>query len=505
MSDEPIVQMTGITKDFTGVRALDGVDFTLRPGEIHAIMGENGAGKSTLIKVLTGVHAPDAGRIELDGEPVRFHSPGQAQAGGISTVYQEVNLTDNLSVAENLFAGREPRLGPFINFRAMRRRAKALLDDIGVDLNVAAPLSSYSIAMQQLVAIARAVDIEAKVLILDEPTSSLDRDEVAVLLRVMRKLADNGTSMVFISHFLDQVYEICDRMTVLRNGSLVGEWSTAELPENELIGHMLGRDAEALDALEHRASRRRADADVLVSAEGLGRKGSIAPFDLDIRAGEVVGLAGLLGSGRTETARLIAGADRHDSGSLTLGGDRLRGHNPRTAAARGIGFCPENRKTEGLIGDLSVAENMILAMQAARGWARAVPPARRDKLVADFIDKLGIRPADPNLPVGNLSGGNQQKVLLARWMLIEPRLLILDEPTRGIDVGAKADIQRLVAELSGEGMSVLFISAELEEVTRLSDRIAVLRDRELVDTLEAAADMTTERIVDTIVAGGAKP
>ncbi|WP_100447062.1 sugar ABC transporter ATP-binding protein [Glycomyces xiaoerkulensis] len=503
MSDEPIVQMAGITKDFTGVRALESVDFTLRPGEIHAIMGENGAGKSTLIKVLTGVHAPDAGRILLDGEPVRFHSPGQAQAAGISTVYQEVNLTDNLSVAENLFAGREPRLGPFINFRAMRRKASALLDQIGIDLNVAAPLSSYSIAMQQLVAIARAVDFEAKVLILDEPTSSLDRDEVEVLMRVMRKLAGDGVAMVFISHFLDQVYEVCDRMTVLRNGKLVGDWDTDALPENELIGHMLGREVETLEAIEHRPDRwPPGDAAPLVSAEGLGRRGSIAPFDLDVREGEVVGLAGLLGSGRTETARLIAGADRHDSGSLSLDGSKLRGHNPRTAAARGIGFCPENRKTEGLVPDLSVAENIVLAMQAARGWARTIPPARRDKLVAEFIAKLDIRPADPHLPVKNLSGGNQQKVLLARWMLLQPRLLILDEPTRGIDVGAKADIQRLVNELSDDGMAVMFISAELDEVTRLSDRIAVLRDREMIDILGAESEMTTERIVDTIVAKG---
>jgi simple sugar transport system ATP-binding protein len=503
MSDEPIVQMTGIRKDFTGVRALDGVDFTLRPGEIHAVMGENGAGKSTLIKVLTGVHTPDAGQIRLAGKSVRFHSPGAAQAAGISTVYQEVNLTDNLSVAENLFAGREPRLGPFINFRAMRRKAKALLDDIGIDLNVAAPLSSYSIAMQQLVAIARAVDIESKVLILDEPTSSLDRDEVEVLLGVMRRLAADGTAMVFISHFLDQVYEICDRMTVLRNGTLVGEWATADLPQSALIGHMLGREAATLEQIERAAAAHHVDdEEPLVQATGLGRKGSIAPYDLQVRRGEVVGLAGLLGSGRTETVRLIAGADRADSGSLVFDGKSTGRHNPRTAAASGIAFCPENRKTEGLVGDLSVAENMILAMQASRGWARSIPVARRDKLVAEFIEKLDIRPANPDMPVKNLSGGNQQKVLLARWMLIEPKLLILDEPTRGIDVGAKADIQRLVAELSADGMAVLFVSAELDEVTRLSDRIAVLRDRELVAVLESEADMTTERIVDTIVSGG---
>ncbi|GAA1685093.1 sugar ABC transporter ATP-binding protein [Glycomyces endophyticus] len=500
----PLVTMTGIVKDFTGVRALDGVDFTLRPGEIHAVMGENGAGKSTLIKVLTGVHGHDAGEILLDGRAVRFSGPKAAQAAGISTVYQEVNLAENLSVAENLLAGREPRLGPFIDFRAMRRRAEALLDDLGIELNVAAPLSAYSIAMQQLVAIARAVNIDAKVLILDEPTSSLDRDEVAVLLGLMRRLAaEKGTAMVFISHFLDQVYEICDRMTVLRNGRLVGEWATADLGESELIGHMLGREAATLEQIERAAAAHHvADEAPLVDAKGLGRKGSIAPFDLTVRRGEVVGLAGLLGSGRTETARLLAGADRADAGELDFEGARVGGHNPRTAAGRGIAFCPENRKTEGLVGELTVAENMILAMQASRGWVRSIPAAQRTRLVAEFIDKLGIRPADPDMPVKHLSGGNQQKVLLARWMLIEPKLLILDEPTRGIDVGAKADIQRLVAELSGGGMAVVFVSAELDEVTRLSDRIAVLRDRALIATLEAEADMTTERIVDTIVAGG---
>jgi galactofuranose transport system ATP-binding protein len=503
MADESIVRMVGITKDFTGVRALDGVDFTLRPGEIHAIMGENGAGKSTLIKVLTGVHTPDGGEIHMDGRPVRFKSPAQAQAAGISTVYQEVNLTDNLSVAENLLAGREPRYGPFIRFGAMRARAREILRDIGIDLNVAAPLASYSIAMQQLVAIGRAVDIEARVLILDEPTSSLDRDEVAILMRVMRKLADQGVALVFITHFLDQVYEICDRITVLRNGTRIGEWAAADLPEGQLVAHMLGREVEALDAIGEQAQRQHPEDTLpLLTASGLGKRGSIAPFDLEVRPGEVLGLAGLLGSGRTETARLLAGADHADQGDLFIDGKKYGRHNPRTAAAAGIGFCPENRKTEGLVGDLTVAENMILAMQASRGWARTIPPAKRGELVARFMEQLDIRPRRPDLPVKNLSGGNQQKVLLARWLLTEPRLLILDEPTRGIDVGAKADIQRLVAELSGDGMAVLFVSAELDEVTRLSDRIAVLRDRALISLLEDESDRTSERIVDAIVSGG---
>jgi simple sugar transport system ATP-binding protein len=496
--------MRGIRKEFPGVTALADVDFRLLPGEVHALMGENGAGKSTLIKVLTGVYPADAGEILLDGQPVRFGSPLQAQAAGVSTVFQEVNLCPNLSVAENIFIGREPRRFGLINWRPLRRRARELLARINVDVDVTAPLGSYSLAIQQLVAIVRALDISAKVLVLDEPTSSLDKDEVAQLFTVMRRLRDEGVAILFVTHFLDQVFEISDRMTVLRNGRLVGEYLTRELSEMDLVSSMLGKELRALEELEEQPKRTLAALErqePFLQAEGLGRKSSMAPFDLAVHRGEVVGLAGLLGSGRTETAKLLFGADRADGGRVVVGGAPVTLRTPRAAIARDIAFCPEDRKAEGLIEDLTVRENIILALQAARGWSRPVPARRRDELVARYVQALRINPTNPETLVRNLSGGNQQKVLLARWLITEPRLLILDEPTRGIDVGAKAEIQRLVLSLSDQGMSVLFISAELEEVLRLSHKVAVLRDRRLVAELPNTDDLTPDRIMETIASG----
>ncbi|WP_432968211.1 sugar ABC transporter ATP-binding protein [Dactylosporangium sp. CA-233914] len=497
-----MLTMTGITKQFPGVMALQDVDFRLLPGEVHALMGENGAGKSTLIKVLTGVYSVDAGEIVLDGTPVRFSGPLQATQAGISTVYQEVNLCPNLSVAENVFIGREPRTFGHIRWREMRRRATDLLHRLELDLDVSAPLSQYSIAVQQMVAIARAIDVEAKVLVLDEPTSSLDAGEVAQLFRVMRQLKEQGIAILFVSHFLDQVYEICDRMTILRNGRLVGEHVVADLPQLELVSLMIGKDLAILERLEDQPRRTLDNAEAVVAAEDLGRTGSIAPFSLTIHKGEVVGLAGLLGSGRTEAARLFFGADRADSGTLAVDGKTVAMHGPRTAMQHDIAFCSENRRTEGLVEELSVRENIVLALQAARGWSRPLSRRRQDELVDKYIKALDIRPANPDLPVRNLSGGNQQKVLLARWLITEPRLLILDEPTRGIDVGAKTEIQRLVTELSDGGMAVLFISAELEEVLRLSHKIAVLRDRRIVAELPNTDDVDTDRLMAAIASGG---
>ncbi|GAA3135459.1 sugar ABC transporter ATP-binding protein [Planomonospora alba] len=496
----PILRMSGISKQFPGVQALDGVDFRLLPGEVHALMGENGAGKSTLIKVLTGVHDIDAGRIELDGAPVAFASPLQAQQAGISTVYQEVNLCPNLSVAENIFIGREPRRLGRIRWKQMRRRAAELLARLDLRIDVSAPLSSYSLAIQQMVAIARAVDISARVLILDEPTSSLDAGEVRQLFRVMRRLKEEGIAILFVSHFLDQIYEISDRMTILRNGALVGEYLTGELGQVELVGKMIGRELADLEKLDGKPPARVSGP--LVEAEGLGRARAIEPFTLTIRQGEVVGLAGLLGSGRTELARLLFGADHATTGSLRIGGEPVTLRTPRAAMNRGVAFCSENRRTEGLIGDLTVRENIILALQAKRGWHRPIPRRTQDELVAKYIAALNIRPGDPDQLVRNLSGGNQQKVLLARWLILEPRLLVLDEPTRGIDVGAKAEIQRLVAELSDGGMAVLFVSAELEEVLRLSHRVGVLRDRRLVAELPNDDGLTTGVLMETIASGG---
>ncbi|MEU2663767.1 sugar ABC transporter ATP-binding protein [Micromonospora sp. DT46] len=500
----PVLTMTGISKTFPGVRALHDVDLRLFPGEVHALMGENGAGKSTLIKVLTGVYAIDEGTVVLDGEQVAFSGPMQASASGVSTVYQEVNLCTNLSVAENIFIGREPRRLGAIRWGEMRRRARALLARLDLDIDVTAQLGTYSLAVQQMVAIARAIDVRARVLILDEPTSSLDAGEVAQLFRIMRQLRDEGIGILFVTHFLDQVYGIADRITVLRNGALVGEYRTEELPQLSLVEKMIGKELDVLERLDEQQKRTaavRSDAALLVDASELGRKGAVAPFSLRIHAGEVVGLAGLLGSGRTEVARLLFGADRADHGTVVVDGGGTQVRNPVQAIDRGVGFCSENRRAEGVVPELSVRENMILAMQAARGWLRPIPRRRQDELVEKYIQALSIRPANPDLPVRNLSGGNQQKVLLARWLITEPRLLILDEPTRGIDVGAKAEIQKLVVQLSDDGMAVLFISAELEEVLRLSHRVAVMRDRTMVAQLDNDDTLDADRVMRTIASG----
>jgi galactofuranose transport system ATP-binding protein len=497
----PIVEMTGITVTFGAVTALQDVDFRLYPGEVHALMGENGAGKSTLIKALTGVYTPAAGEIRFDGRPVAFAGPGDAQDAGISTVYQEVNLCANLSVAENLLLGREPRRFGRIDWKAARRRAAEVLDGLHVKCDPSSPLGAHSIAVQQLVAIARAVQVDARVLVLDEPTSSLDADEVEELFRVVRRLRDDGVAVLFVSHFIDQVYAISDRMTVLRNGRLVAEHRTAELPRLQLVSEMVGRELEVLERLD-RAPAEPADETVapVLQASGVGRTGAIEPVDLTVRPGEVVGLAGLLGSGRTELARLLFGADKADVGEISVDGRTLRIHGPRSAIDAGIAYASEDRKADGVVGDLTVRDNLVLALQARR--LRRIPRKIQDELVARWIELLDIRPADPDVLLGNLSGGNQQKVLLARWLVTEPKVIILDEPTRGIDVGAKAQIQALVADLAANGMAVIYISAELEEVARLADRVLVLRDRRPV--AELTGDVGVDEIVDLIASGGTR-
>ncbi|SOE00124.1 sugar ABC transporter ATP-binding protein [Blastococcus haudaquaticus] len=500
--DAPVVEMSAITVEFPGVKALQAVDLRLFPGEVHALMGENGAGKSTLIKALTGVYAYDTGTVTVAGEQREFSSPADAQAAGISTVYQEVNLCANLSVTENITLGREPRRLGRIDRRAARERARAVLARLNLRIDPDSTLATHPIAVQQLVAIARAVDTDARVLVLDEPTSSLDADEVAELFRVVRALRDEGVAILFVSHFLDQVYEISDRMTVLRNGQLVGEHRTVDLPRLQLIQEMIGRELTTLEDLERAATRQVPPGAVpRLSARGVGRAGALAPVDVDVHAGQVVGLAGLLGSGRTELTRLLFGADRISTGDLHVDGRPVRFRTPRSAIARRIGFSSEDRKGEGVVGDLTVRDNLLLAMQARRGWLRPIPRRTGDELVQRYIRALDIRPADPQALLRNLSGGNQQKVLLARWLLTEPRLLLLDEPTRGIDIGAKAQIQQLVAELAGEGMSVVFVSAELEEVVRICDRVVVLRDRHKIAELDGA-DTSVDDVVDLIARGG---
>jgi len=496
--EKPVVEMRGITIEFPGVKALANVDFTLRAGEVHTLMGENGAGKSTLIKALTGVYAIDSGTITVGGQVREFSGTADAQAAGISTVYQEVNLCTNLSVGENVMLGHEVRTAGRINWKATHREAARHLENLGVFIDTRSQLSSHSIAVQQLVAISRAMVTDSTVLVLDEPTSSLDRSEVEQLFGVIRDLRDRGVAILFVTHFLDQVYEISDRLTVLRNGTLVGEYPAAGLARGTLISLMIGRELDELDALSRSAVRPiDRDAQPVFSATDLGRKGMLEPADVSVYDGEVVGIAGLLGSGRTELVRLMYGADRPDTGSIEVRGDAAKITTPRHAIDHRIAFSSEDRRAEGIIGDLTVAENIVIGIQAKRGWLRKVGKAEQATVVAEYIAALGVRPADPNRLVRNLSGGNQQKVLLARWLATAPQLIILDEPTRGIDVGAKADIQRKVAELASQGLSVVFISSELEEVLRIAQRVIVMRDRRKIGEL-VSHDIEVGDLIDFI-------
>ena len=497
----PILAMRGIGKSFPGVKALAGVDFTLRKGEVHALMGENGAGKSTLIKLLTGVYERDQGQIIFDGREINPHSPLEAQHLGISTVYQEINLIPTLSVAENIFLGRQPMKGGAIDWAKIKEGAEKALARLNIHLDVRQQLSAYSIAIQQMVAIGRAVDISAKVLILDEPTSSLDTQEVSQLFAVMRKLKAEGMGIIFVTHFLDQVYEISDRITVLRNGQLVGEFETASLPRMELVAKMMGK---VLDNLEQKTARAsvhdRNKKKTFIKIHGLGKKGSIEPFDLSFNAGEVYGLAGLLGSGRTEIARLLFGIDKADNGQISIEDQETAITSPQKAIASGFAFCPEDRKNSGIIEELTVRENIILALQARKGWLNTISRKTQDEIANNYIRTLNIATPTANQKIKNLSGGNQQKAIVARWLAANPRFLILDEPTRGIDVGAKAEIQKLILSLSQEGMSILFISSELTEVVRCAERVAVLRDR--VKIAELIGEQINEHAIMKTIAEG---
>ncbi|MBX9457169.1 MAG: sugar ABC transporter ATP-binding protein [Rhizobium sp.] len=497
VGQESVLVATGMSKQFLGSKALDGVDFDLRQGEVHSLLGENGAGKSTLIKCLTGAYRRDAGTLHLAGVAIDPHNTFQAQQLGIGTVYQEVNLLPNLTVAENLYLGRQPRRFGLTRTRQMLRQSRALLSQYGLDIDPAAPLGQFSVAVQQVVAIARAVDLSGKVLILDEPTASLDAHEVELLFRVIEDLKARGLGIVFITHFLEQVYRISDRITVLRNGTLVGTRDTASLERRDLVAMMLGRELGEQTSHAGVANDRAGAA--RVRFRGVGRRGRIAPFDLDIAEGEVVGLAGLLGSGRTETAEVMFGRTPADAGSIEVEGRSVSLSSPQAAIAEGFGFCPEDRKTDGIVGDLSVRENIVLALQARQGWAKPISRSEQNELADHYIRALDIRTDGREKPIKLLSGGNQQKAILARWLAMNPKLLILDEPTRGIDVGAHAEIIKLIRELCANGMSLAVISSELEELVAYSSRVRVLRDRQHVDEL-SGEKMTTDGIVAAIAA-----
>ena len=488
---------------FPGVKALENVDFTLKKGEIRALMGENGAGKSTLIKCLTGVNKFEAGEIRLEGfdHPIVNKDTMDAQKKGISTVYQEVNLCPNLSVAENLYIGREPltKLGT-VNRKVMNRQAAALMKKLELDIDVTRNLEEYSLALQQMIAIARAVDMDCKVLILDEPTSSLDDRVVEKLFTMMRSLKEKGVGIIFVTHFLEQVYAVCDGITVLRNGQLVGEYEIADLPRVKLVAAMMGKDFDDLASIKPETSGDKRKEPMVIEARGLSHAGTIKPFDLDIHKGEVIGLTGLLGSGRSELARAIYGADRAQTGTLKVKGKEVKIKNPIDAMHLGMGLLPDDRKAEGIIGDLSVRENIILAMQAKQGIMKKIPMARQCEIADKYIDLLQIKCASRETLIKQLSGGNQQKVILARWLATNPDFLILDEPTRGIDIGTKTEIQKLVLQLADEGKSLIFISSEIEEMLRTCNRMAVLRDGQKVGEIDER-DMNQMNVMKAIAGG----
>jgi simple sugar transport system ATP-binding protein len=492
----------GVSKQFPGVKALSNVKFRMFKGEVHALMGQNGAGKSTLIKVLTGVYPPDSGTMLLCGKQISPLSTHDAQLLGISTVYQEVNLCLNLSVAENIFIGREPRKFGAIDWKSIKKSAALLLKNrLNLEIDVSEPLSSYSIAIQQMVSIARAINIDAKVLILDEPTSSLDENEVNQLFDIIRKLKNEGMSILFVTHFLEQVYSISDRITVLKNGELVGEFLTEDLPPMKLISAMIGKEYKAADYAKSKAgTAEQSSRQTLLNVRNLERKGSINEMDLSLKKGEILGLAGLLGSGRTETVRLLFGIDKADKGLFEMSGKPVTIHSPIAAIEQGFGFCPEDRKIEGLIGDLTVRENIILALQGRAGTFKTIPRSKQVEIANKYIKALGIKVTDCEQIVSKLSGGNQQKVILARWLATSPAIMILDEPTRGIDIGAKSEIIDLILDLCQQGMSFIFISSELEEVVKCCSRVVVLCDRKKIGELYGD-DISEAKILHLIAEG----
>ncbi len=497
-----LLEVTGVSKSFGGVRALSGARLNVLPGEVHALVGQNGAGKSTLIKILTGAYRRDTGSVRFSGQEVDFSSPGAAQAAGISTIYQEVNLVPLRSVAENIFLGREPKRWGFLDWRTMNRDAEALLTRFNIHIDVTQPLALYNIAVQQMVAIARAVSFHAQLVVMDEPTSSLDDREVELLFGVIRQLKVDGVATLFITHRLEELYAVCDRITVLRDGETVFSGEMRGLGRLELVAQMLGKGVQEVAKGGQTAfEARHTDPNkMLLTAHGLARKPKVRQVDVSVRSGEIVGLAGLLGAGRTETARLVFGADTPQAGTLTFEGREVQFGAPADAIQAGLGFCSEDRKAEGIIPQLSVQENLTLALLPQLARAGVVDRARQREIVAAFIQKLGVKTAGVEQPIGELSGGNQQKVLLARWLCLGPKLLILDEPTRGIDVGAKGEIQKLINELAEAGLGVLMISSELEELAEGCDRVVVLRDG--VSVAELHDDKLSEGAMMNLIATG---
>ena len=500
MNEKTVLQMEEIVKVFPGVKALDNVHLDVREGEVHALCGENGAGKSTLMKIIAGAQGYTSGHMYVNGEEVVFHSVKDAERKGIAMIYQEFNMVRDLSVAENIFLGRgEEKL---LSWRKMNQQAGKLLDSLGIRVKPTQQLASCSIAVQQMVAIARAVDMDCRVLILDEPTSSLDESEVAKLFQLMRDLKKRGVGIIFVTHFLEQVYEVCDRITVLRDGKLVGEYIIEDLPRVQLVSKMLGKDFDDMAEIKSGSESENIDFNGTPVYQAINLTGTtgIKPFDFEIHKGEVNGFTGLLGSGRSESVRAIFGADRVTGGQVYIDGVPVRIRKPLDAMKHGISYLPEDRKLDGIVGDLSVRDNIILALQVMKGFFKPFSKAQAEKFADEYIELLNIKTASQDTPIKSLSGGNQQKVILARWLLANPQYLILDEPTRGIDVGTKVEIQKLVLKLAAEGKSVTFISSEIDEMIRTCSRLIVMRDGKVVGELKGE-DLNQNKIMATIAGG----
>ncbi|GAA6206794.1 sugar ABC transporter ATP-binding protein [Cognatishimia sp. WU-CL00825] len=495
-----LIEMSGIKKSFAGVVALQNANLRVVPGEVHAIIGQNGAGKSTLIKILTGVYRKDDGDVKINGNVAAITTPREAQDAGIATIYQELSLVPLRSVTENVMIGYEPRtrLGT-IDWKAAHARTREILERFGIDIDVRAQLGSYSTAIQQLVAIARAVSMNAQLVIMDEATSSLDDQEIDILFGVVRELKKEGVAVLYISHFLDELYQICDRVTIMRDGQTVAEHNIAETTKLGLISEMLGRDPEEIEAagMTGLGGEAKAPGDVLLEAKDIATGRGLKKLSVTVRKGEIVGLGGLLGSGRTEAARALFGLDSLKAGSIHRPGRKSKSNTPADAIATGVGFLTEDRKREGIIPHMTVRENMTLALLPRLKKMGRVDRKRETELVDRFIKSLGIKTAGMEQPIRELSGGNQQKVLLARWLALEPEILILDEPTRGVDVGAKFEIQSIIRDYVDRGLGVLLISSEFEELVEGADRIVVLQDGHSVSELQNPG-VTEESLIAAI-------
>ncbi|WP_298985699.1 sugar ABC transporter ATP-binding protein [uncultured Roseibium sp.] len=482
----PLLAMSGIKKHFGGVPALRSASLEIKPGEVHALIGQNGAGKSTLIKILTGLYRRDEGEIEFAEAPSHLTSPREAQETGIATIYQELNLVPLRSVSENVVMGQEPRtLGFLINWPEAHRRTREILSRFGIDIDVTAPLGSYSTAIQQLVAIARAVSMDAKLVIMDEPTSSLDSSEVEILFGVVRELKSSGVSVLYVSHFLDELFQICDRVTIMRDGQTVGCETIEDTSKLDLIAAMLGRNAEEIEAegLTELAGGKQAYEEIVLQVDKVSTGPRLSEFSMTLHRGEIVGLGGLLGAGRTEAARSIFGLDPLTGGNMHLKGAPYAPTEPAEAIKARIGFLTEDRKAEGIIPHMSVRENLTLALLPHLRKSGQIDLEREKSLVEDFISQLGIKTAHMDQQIRELSGGNQQKVLLARWLATKPDILILDEPTRGVDVGAKREIQTIIRNFVDEGHAVILISSEFEELVEGANRIVVMHEGKAVSEL----------------------